>query len=748
MKRIIICAIIFLITFSVIFLNIFSKEKNKKDIENKNISVILETEEGNLKSDTFPNKEDYEYSTLTCENTKDEVVPTFNEETWKLNLSVEEEKIDGNFNCTVHFKENTPPNPPELNGDMVPVYYDEASGVWRKADENNTSTEHKWYDYNNKMWANSVTYDHTKILDLSGKNNTGEINGAEYTSEGMNFDGVDDHIDVGYANYDFNNQLTVIARFKTREYSPTGGVIVDNYHTDGVATGFELFVGSTGRIVLQFFNKENGTNVRVSVSSEITELNTWYTAVGTYDGSTMKVYVDGELKGEKKLTPEEMNGINSRSSIWLGANPYDGGMHLYNGTVSDVILINDVLTESEIKENYNGEITHKENEKTLFSYDLQGYEGKNNGEVVPMEAISTMQVWIPRYKYKVWNYNSDGTKTSNPQQIDIKFERGTNSTGDISCTDNIQGENGDGTSEVCEVNNITCTDNLCNGSYYTHPAFTFGSEELTGFWVGKFELSGETTSPKVLPNLEGRFNARLSIISNSIMSMNDSGNTYGFTTKVDTHMIKNMEWGSIAYLTHSKYGTCNNGKCTEMGRNNNSNYITGCGSEPGSTSSTTCNEYNTTLGMRASTTGNIYGVYDMSGGSVEPTMGNVASPDGTTMMSGGASTSNSGYSGVVYDDGAYNNHIGTYSYPDKKYYDKYSFATNIDISLGKLGDATRESYSLERSWYDGNRGFAHAIYPWIARGGSASNTNSGIFFYTNSTGHSTFSVSSRFIIVP
>ena len=105
MKKVIITIIICVITFGIIILSINSKE-NKKE-ENKNISIILETEEGNLESDTFPNKNEYEYSSLVCENTSDEGKATFNEEQWKLNLSVEEKVIDGNFNCTIHFKEKT-----------------------------------------------------------------------------------------------------------------------------------------------------------------------------------------------------------------------------------------------------------------------------------------------------------------------------------------------------------------------------------------------------------------------------------------------------------------------------------------------------------------------------------------------------------------------------------------------------------------------------------------------------------------
>ena len=105
MKKIIISLIICVITFGIIFLIIDSKE-NKKD-ENNNISIILETEEGNIETNTFPSKENYEYSKVVCENTNNNIEPTFNTNTWKLNISVEEEKIDGNFNCIIYFKEKT-----------------------------------------------------------------------------------------------------------------------------------------------------------------------------------------------------------------------------------------------------------------------------------------------------------------------------------------------------------------------------------------------------------------------------------------------------------------------------------------------------------------------------------------------------------------------------------------------------------------------------------------------------------------
>ena len=80
-----------------------------------------------------------------------------------------------------------------------------------------------------------------------------------------------------------------------------------------------------------------------------------------------------------------------------------------------------------------------------------------------------------------------------------------------------------------------------------------------------------------------------------------------------------MNGGAVAYLTHSQYGR--NGK--EITINNNSSYITGIAGDrvTASSSSSTENAYNTSKGMLASTTGNIYGVYDLSGGAWEYTAG-------------------------------------------------------------------------------------------------------------------------------
>lgn len=46
------------------------------------------------------------------------------------------------------------PSIPTLNNDLVPIYYDNTTEVWKIADS--TNTNNSWYDYENNLWANAV----------------------------------------------------------------------------------------------------------------------------------------------------------------------------------------------------------------------------------------------------------------------------------------------------------------------------------------------------------------------------------------------------------------------------------------------------------------------------------------------------------------------------------------------------------------------------------------------------------------
>ena len=205
---------------------------------------------------------------------------------------------------------------------------------------------------------------------------------------------------------------------------------------------------------------------------------------------------------------------------------------------------------------------------------------------------------------------------------------------------------------------------------------------------------------------------------------NATGELTGDTNNFDTHMIKNMEWGAVAYLTQSKYGRCTNGTCSEIYINNSSNHYTGRSGGSTYASEATYGTYSydnysisdsnekTTKedlrGENASTTGNIYGIYDMSGGAYDYVMGNMAAEGG-------------GFNAASSETWS------TDLYPSLKYCDRYTYGATYNDAIaykrGKLGDATKETLmavsSMSGGWYNDIFGFLRSGTPWFIRGGAS-----------------------------
>ena len=198
-------------------------------------------------------------------------------------------------------------------------------------------------------------------------------------------------------------------------------------------------------------------------------------------------------------------------------------------------------------------------------------------------------------------------------------------------------------------------------TWATHPAFTWQyttevngfdkTVELNGIWIGKFETTGGETSPTILPNHphigEGDGMGRFFGIAKNIGypdelnkygdDVSTKANSHNFSTQ-STHMTKNGEYAAAAYLSASKFGAGVNqvqinSQYADMTDDdgNESKGITGCGpskswnwshyadtgivgQNSACSKSNSKRAYNGSIGMLASSTGNVYGVYDMVGG--------------------------------------------------------------------------------------------------------------------------------------
>ena len=251
------------------------------------------------------------------------------------------------------------------------------------------------------------------------------------------------------------------------------------------------------------------------------------------------------------------------------------------------------------------------------------------GQVVQENELGSMYVWIPRYAYKI----------AGEKNIEVTFLKGNTNEG---------------------VDGATYTTDQTTDTTKTaivHPAFNLGGTELNGFWVAKFEASGtnkdgnavgnasassgaqqyapdSTTIAKSLPNkISWR---HISIGESEKRSMDiatTSKSSFGLTSGANTHLIKNSEWGAVAYLCYSECGSAPmiNGTGT-WSSDHYYDLYTGQGpkssSDEGNYSYDASHNYSTSNGVLSSTTRNVTGVYDMAGGAWERVAGYLDNSNG------------------------------------------------------------------------------------------------------------------------
>ena len=547
-------------------------------------------------------------------------------------------------------------NHPSLEDNMLPVYYDEYNKVWKKADESNLDASYKWYDYDDKMWANSIVLkDGEKVIhDISSKNNNiKNISNINVIDKNLILE--NNKLDINLSKY-INKNISIVERLALNDLKHNDIDIISN-------DGFNLRYNTKNN---NFIIDINGFNI--TSNKYIIEENKFYIISLTMSDKDINLYINGSSVLNYSMA------INTNYNILT-----IGGIG--NVLVSDLYVYNDILTSKEVNNNYRDNLIlitdnlvsgyNNFYPMTTDSY----YKSSPLGTTIKDSDINEFYVWIPRFKYRLWNVTGEPNISSYDaytKGIDISFEKNKESGGSIYCKDNICYSD--------EERTISLTQND-NGKYYTPSSFT-NNEELLGFWVGKYEVSNgckdncltNSSDLTILPNQESWRNNNL---SNYYEAIKGKGNSY--------HIIKNSEWGTISYLSHSKYGICSNMKCTEITSNNT--YISG-------------------KNEKDSTTGNIYGVYDMAGSASEFVMANYSTNNSLAL-------NNSNFK--------YNTTIPSTDY------DLYSGTNFI------LGDATKEillTQSSTGSWDNNYSIFIDKVNNWFIRGGMAGNeVGNGIFYY-------------------
>jgi type II secretory pathway pseudopilin PulG len=483
------------------------------------------------------------------------------------------------------------------------------------------------------------------------------------------------------------------------------------------------------------------------------------------EGKALTEQAQKDEQDELKGAEEFINGVLAGTD--LPDNPEDEPY--VDGSIVVAPQISSGMTPVKYDENQNKWVKTEVTDSEWYDYGnkewanvvLVGENGKDaDGDQDVFNADGTlnedsnysMLVWIPRYAYKINSqYHESGTGGG---EIDIVFLDTDNKGKDRNTTYST---------EYPSVSGGAMSD------YVVHPAFDYGGTALPGFWVGKFESShigcttdsstGEyTKTDKILQIKAGITSWRKINISNIFTvctAMNDIGNPYGLNTSdnvVDPHMMKNSEWGAVAYLSQN----ATYGKGSEVWTNNSRDFITGSAGNSASAAEGegTTNDYKSTQGQEASTTGNVTGIYDMSGGAWEYV----------------AAYINNDYIKSGQDPYSYGgkNLIDSVNAGNTKYADIYKVTLDNELnnyndaqptanqgnptsSTGYYGDAiwetSKECLSSNGSWYEEGSRFPNTNYPFFDRGGGiGSATSEGLFYFSYNNGYTTGQPSFRVVI--
>ncbi|OGV67015.1 MAG: hypothetical protein A3K19_29610 [Lentisphaerae bacterium RIFOXYB12_FULL_65_16] len=184
----------------------------------------------------------------------------------------------------------------------------------------------------------------------------------------LDFDGTNDYVNCGNgASLQIaGNAITVEAWIRADTWKTNvweGSVAVKD---GGTWSGYMLRCGASGKAD---FNFGDGAAWRSATSAAVMTTGTWYHVAGVYDGSTVAVYIDGELCASAAATT---NIASNANPLEIGASPSYVGTRQFDGRIDEVRVWNVARTPQQIREYMHVSLAGTES-------GLKGYWRLDNG---------------------------------------------------------------------------------------------------------------------------------------------------------------------------------------------------------------------------------------------------------------------------------------------------------------------------------------------------------------------------------
>ena len=195
--------------------------------------------------------------------------------------------------------------------------------------------------------------------DESGNGNNGVVNGATLTTDRNGFSDSaylfnSNYITIPYSNlFDFNDFS--VGLWISTSQSDVGSAIKQNNYSDASNERFGISVNNP--LNTQFDVKYNSTSCTAGVGWESNTSgqsicdNQYHYVVGTTNGNTTKLYVDGILVNTL-VTPYPQSSNCFGGEIQVGRD-WASYLHYFLGKIDDIGIWNRALTDQEITNLYN-----------------------------------------------------------------------------------------------------------------------------------------------------------------------------------------------------------------------------------------------------------------------------------------------------------------------------------------------------------------------------------------------------------
>jgi len=190
------------------------------------------------------------------------------------------------------------------------------------------------------------------VLDSSGNQNHGSLQdgarvGVGHTGSGLLVSQSGHSAVIPHAlNLMPAQQITVAAWIAP---IAKGTQVVVSKATIDAVDGYELTLSNAGKVFVRFNQKSAGDSLRVDSATSYATNGSWLHVAATYDGSTIRLYVNGQLESAKAASLS----INP-NVLAVGIGAEASGARGMRGRIDDVLIAGRALNASEIAALFSG----------------------------------------------------------------------------------------------------------------------------------------------------------------------------------------------------------------------------------------------------------------------------------------------------------------------------------------------------------------------------------------------------------